>query len=75
MAYEDVDLCLRAWQAGYRVFYWPDAELTHLESVTRGTDVGERERASQRLLLGALGRLLRRTRRAHRRRAAARRST
>ncbi len=49
MAYEDVDLCLRAWEAGFRVFYWPDAELTHLESVTRGTHVGERERASQRL--------------------------
>ena len=48
MAYEDVDLCLRAWQAGYQVFYLPDAELTHLESVTRGTHVGERERASQR---------------------------
>src|SRR5581483_425309 len=49
MAYEDVDLCLRAWQAGFEVFYWPDAELTHLESTTRGTDVGERERTSQRL--------------------------
>jgi len=49
MAYEDVDLCLRAWQAGFHVLYWPAAELYHLESVTRGTDVGERERASQRV--------------------------
>jgi GT2 family glycosyltransferase/glycosyltransferase involved in cell wall biosynthesis len=48
MAYEDVDLCLRAWQAGFRVLYWPGAELYHLESVTRGTEVGERERSSQR---------------------------
>ncbi len=48
MAYEDVDLCLRAWQAGFTVRYWPDAELTHLESVSRGTAVGERERSSQR---------------------------
>ncbi len=49
MAYEDVDLCLRAWQAGFRVLYWPAAELYHLESVTRGLWVGERERASQRV--------------------------
>ena len=48
MAYEDVDFCLRTWQAGYRVVYWPEAELYHLESITRGTDVGERERQSQR---------------------------
>ena len=60
MAYEDVDWCLRAWQAGFRVLYFPAASLYHHESVTRGTEVGERERESQRLLLGAVGRLLRR---------------
>jgi GT2 family glycosyltransferase/glycosyltransferase involved in cell wall biosynthesis len=49
MAYEDVDLCLRAWQAGLRVLYFPAASLYHHESITRGMDVGERERASQRL--------------------------
>jgi GT2 family glycosyltransferase len=48
MAYEDVDWSLRAWQAGYRVLYYPAASLIHHESVTRGTDVGERELASQR---------------------------
>ncbi|MGA7703771.1 MAG: glycosyltransferase [Solirubrobacteraceae bacterium] len=48
MAYEDVDWCLRAWQAGMRVVYFPGASLTHYESVTRGIDVGERERESQR---------------------------
>jgi GT2 family glycosyltransferase len=49
MAYEDVDLCLRAWEAGYKVLYWPTAVLDHLESVTRGTVVGDRERESQRI--------------------------
>jgi glycosyltransferase involved in cell wall biosynthesis len=46
MGFEDVDYCLRAWEAGQEVLYEPAARLTHLESVTRGTDVGERERAS-----------------------------
>ncbi len=49
MAYEDVDWCLRAWQAGYRVRYFPIARLVHHESLTRGTTQGERELASQRL--------------------------
>ncbi len=49
MAYEDVNWCLRAWQAGLRVMYFPAASLYHHESVTRGTDVGERERESQRV--------------------------
>jgi GT2 family glycosyltransferase len=47
MGYEDVDWCLRAWDAGWRVVYEPTAVLTHLESVTRGMEVGNRERASQ----------------------------
>jgi GT2 family glycosyltransferase len=49
MAYEDVDWCLRAWQAGFRVIYFPAAQLVHHESVTRGTDLGEREKSSQEL--------------------------
>jgi GT2 family glycosyltransferase len=48
MAYEDVDWCLRAWQAGFGVLYFPAARLVHHESLTRGTAVGERERDSQR---------------------------
>ena len=49
MAYEDVDWCLRAWEAGLRVVYQPFSQLFHLESKTRGTDQGERELESQRL--------------------------
>jgi glycosyltransferase involved in cell wall biosynthesis/GT2 family glycosyltransferase len=49
MAYEDVDWCLRAWQAGLWVVYFPAARLVHHESVTRGTVQGERELDSQRL--------------------------
>jgi GT2 family glycosyltransferase len=49
MAYEDVDWCLRAWQAGFRVLYFPAATLYHHESVTRGIGVGERERISQQV--------------------------
>ncbi len=49
MAYEDVDWCLRAWQAGYRVLYFPAACLCHSESTTRGKQMGDRERRSQQL--------------------------
>ncbi|MGA2013506.1 MAG: glycosyltransferase [Solirubrobacteraceae bacterium] len=49
MGYEDVDYCLRAWEAGFQVIYAPSAALYHHESVTRGTEVGERERRSQRV--------------------------
>jgi GT2 family glycosyltransferase len=52
MAYEDVDLCLRAWTAGFEVRYWPTAVLDHLESKTRGMQVGEREAESQRVFWG-----------------------
>jgi GT2 family glycosyltransferase/glycosyltransferase involved in cell wall biosynthesis len=48
MAFEDVDWCLRTWQAGMSVLYYPYSELTHLESKTRGTAQGERELDSQR---------------------------
>jgi GT2 family glycosyltransferase len=47
MGYEDVDWCLRAWEAGFRVEYEPGAVLTHLEAETRGTEQGERELESQ----------------------------
>jgi len=33
--YNDVDLCLKAWNAGYRVVWTPYAQLVHYESQTR----------------------------------------
>jgi O-antigen biosynthesis protein len=36
VAFNDVDFCLRLTQAGYRNVYTPLAELTHLESASRG---------------------------------------
>ena len=47
MAYEDVDYCLRCWQSGRRVQYAPAAVIEHRESVSRGSEVGDRERDSQ----------------------------
>ena len=40
--------------------YWPGAVLDQLESVTRGTNVQERERESQRAFWGRWGGILRR---------------
>jgi GT2 family glycosyltransferase/glycosyltransferase involved in cell wall biosynthesis len=48
MGFEDLDYCLRAWQAGFEVAYVPAARLYHQESATRGTVQGEPELASQR---------------------------
>ena len=55
MAYEDVDLCLRAWEAGWEVAYAPRSALVHLESQTRPVEPGERELASQRRFWSAWG--------------------
>ena len=38
VTYNDVDLCLRAREFGYRTVWTPYAELFHLESVSRGLD-------------------------------------
>ncbi len=38
VAFNDVDLCLRIGERGYRILWTPYAELYHLESASRGSD-------------------------------------
>ena len=47
-AFEDVDWCLRGWEAGYRSLYFPMATLTHVESATRSKNktISEKEKQS-----------------------------
>ncbi len=50
ISYNDVDLCLRIGDLGYRVVWTPFAELFHLESASRGFDDADpikRERCSR----------------------------
>jgi glycosyltransferase involved in cell wall biosynthesis len=47
IVFNDVDLCLRLGERGYRVIWTPHAELYHRESATRGLD--ERGECSARL--------------------------
>ncbi len=44
VAFNDVDLCLKIRQAGHRIVWTPDAELYHLESVSRGSDFTQQTR-------------------------------
>jgi len=45
VAFNDVDFCLRAREAGYRVVWTPYAELYHHESKSRGKDDSPEKRA------------------------------
>lgn len=45
VAFNDVDLCLKAMAAGFRSLWTPHAELYHHESVSRGTDTTPEKRA------------------------------
>ena len=45
VAYNDVDFCLRAREAGYLVVYTPYAQLYHYESRTRGYEEGSEKQA------------------------------
>ncbi len=46
VAWSDVDLCLRAREAGHRVLWDPDATLVHHETATRGRDVTLEQQAT-----------------------------
>jgi GT2 family glycosyltransferase len=41
VAYNDVDLCLKLQQAGYKVVFCPAVIAEHHESISRGTDMSE----------------------------------
>ncbi|AWN43753.1 hypothetical protein DK389_28600 [Methylobacterium durans] len=45
VAWNDVDLCLRSWAAGYRVIWTPHAELYHHEGGTRSFDSSPQDEA------------------------------
>lgn len=36
--YEDTDLCMRVWQAGFKVLVEPESRIVHLEGSVHGTD-------------------------------------
>ncbi len=54
IAYNDVDLCLRARAAGFRTLWTPFATLTHHESVSRGSDAEGGNAARLRVEAGRL---------------------
>jgi glycosyltransferase involved in cell wall biosynthesis len=45
VAYNDVDLCLRLGARGFRSVWTPNAELYHFESISRGDDLSDANRA------------------------------
>jgi GT2 family glycosyltransferase len=45
IAYNDIDLCLKVREAGYRILFEPKALLYHLESQSRGLDDGGKKKA------------------------------
>lgn len=46
-AFEDMDWCLRGWEAGFRSLYFPGAVLTHVESATRAKNATISEKEKQ----------------------------
>lgn len=54
VAFNDVDFCLRAGARGWRVVWTPHARLIHHESLSRGSDALEQNRARHALERAAL---------------------
>jgi GT2 family glycosyltransferase len=54
IAYNDVDLCLKLEQAGWRNVYVPHAVLMHYESQSRGDDLSPEHSARYMRELGVL---------------------
>jgi GT2 family glycosyltransferase len=48
VAFNDVDFCMKARRAGYRIVYNPFAVLYHLESKSRGRDLASHQQARHR---------------------------
>ena len=44
VGFNDVDFCLKAWQAGYRVVFTPYAELYHYEFTSRGRETFDKKK-------------------------------
>jgi GT2 family glycosyltransferase len=59
VAFNDLDLCLRLGEHGYRVVWTPHAELFHMESKTRGRVDTEEKAAQERREIDVLWRLWR----------------
>jgi len=49
VAYNDIDLCLKIRQAGYRVLWTPFSRLVHYESASRGADMAPEKRTRYEL--------------------------
>ena len=62
VAYNDIDLCLKAREKGYRIIFTPLAKLMHHESISRGSDddpaVNERLNREINVMLDRWGDLL-----------------
>ena len=56
VAFNDVDFCIRARQAGWRVVYTPYAELYHHEQMTRGRKKSAESKAQLRREAGYMRR-------------------